>query len=146
MRAIRDREPPKLPERTVDTFAVEKALDEQLAKEHPGQNLKAIIYDDAQRALEEARRRLQSNAAATAQRALPVIHELMRLAGNATWNSAAGVANFAPELVDDLVREWLSVTRDLDELRREAATYDALVKQGVEQRTTTAAIRAPKPS
>lgn len=141
LRATRDRTVYGLPERTLDICEIEREVEAALKKKYPTANLRPLIYDDAARRLTQARRDLQSGCAAAAQRTLPILNELLRLAGNAAWNSPAGVADLVAEKTEDVVREWLEVTRDLDELRRKAQEYKALIEEHVEDNMTKAAER-----
>lgn len=141
LRATRDRKVYALPERTLDIQEIEREIAADLKKRYPTANLVALVYDDAARHLAQTRRDLQSRCASVAQRTLPIVNELLRLAGNATWNSPAGVADLVSEKTEDVVREWLEVTRDLDELRRKAQEYKALIEAHVEDNMRKAAER-----
>lgn len=121
-----------LPEREVDVHEVERELDAELSERHRGRGLKAIVYDDRQRYMEEQRRSVQQQAASLAQEHLVIAHELMRLAGNGVWNSPVGFDRVLEEGVEGVGRATAELPRKTADLAAHASDYRRLNAEGVE--------------
>lgn len=132
MRHLAERYRRTLPVREHNVFEIEKTLDEQLKAEFgEDARLKALVYDDRQRFMEEQRRQVQQQAAGLAQAHLEVAYELMRLAGNGVWNSPVGFDRVLVDGMTAIRAETHTIIRRQDELAAHADDYQRLLGEGV---------------
>lgn len=120
------------PDRTVDVGEARDFV-EQALREKYGQhaNLSAIVNDDRERWMGEQRRRIQSTAAATAQDLLQAADLVMNLAGNAAWNSPAGLSQTTTERVGEVNDKLVRSLQRTADLRANAEAYEHAIRKHV---------------
>lgn len=90
----------------------------------PGvEGLAVRVYDDRERDLADARRRLVSGAAACAQGLLKGSTAMMTMAGNGSWNSPNGFDMVAFTALQEADEALIEAQRKISDLRRQTMEY-----------------------